>query len=346
VSIHYFRFTLCDTVDRKRSRLLEALLARADGSREAKHWRDDAFRILAPQASSVPGVGAAALCGQRGGAVVAHAQGASVHGTAAAGGTVFMATPVHYVAEMSNVRLPADGLLALERPEAEKLFTDFNRVWGDAGVRLEVGRRADLFCVMDQSLAATTRDPVDALGRHIESYLPTGEGAPRLRQLMSEIEMWLFDHAVNQNRSARAEPVVNGLWLWGGGAPLASLPRIEGWTAGDDPLFAAWAGGATAGAGESAGDGAGDGAGGNTGAGTASRGAVQASSGVAVIAAQPGTAEWQDMELNWLQPSLRALRSGRIERLDLSAGQRCFSVGSTWRSRFWRRQRPWWESFT
>jgi hypothetical protein len=314
VSIHYFRFTLRDTVDRQRSRLLEALLARADASREVGDWRADAFRILAPQTSSVPGVGAAAFFSQRGGMEQAPAQVAP-----AAGGTVFMATPVHYVAEMSNVRLPADGVLSLERSEAEKLAADFNRVWGDAGLRLGVGRRADLFCVMDQSPAATTRDPVDALGRHIETYLPTGEGAPRLRQLMSEIEMWLFEHEVNRNRSAHAEPVVNGLWLWGGGATLASLPRIEGWTAGDDPLFAAWA---------------------------ESTGSPLATSGVAVISAQPGTAAWRDMELNWLRPSLTGLRSGRIERLDLSAGQRCFGVSAAWRWRFWRRRRPWWESFT
>ena len=316
MSIHYFRFTLRDTVDRQRSRLLEGLVARADDCRELGDWRADAFRILTPQAISVPGAGATALYSQR--------------GTSAAGGTVFMATPVHYIAEMSNVRLPVDGVLSLERSEAEKLAADFNRVWDDAGLRLLLGRRADLFCVMDQSWAATTRDPVDALGRHIETFLPTGESAPRLRQLMSEIEMWLFDHEVNRSRAIDAAPVINGLWLWGGGAALASLPRIEGWTAGDDPLFSAWAGGE----------------GGGTGDDTGSRRPLQATSGVAVISAQPGTPAWREMESNWLQPSLSALRAGRIGRLDLSAGQRCFGVSAAGRWRFWRSRRPWWESFT
>lgn len=315
MSIHYFRFTLRDTVDRQRSRLLEGILARADAAREARDWRADAFRILAPQMSSVPGVGAAALCSQG---------DALVHGAPEQGGTVFMATPVHYVAEMSNVRLPADGVLSLERPEADKLAADFNRVWSDAGLRLVTGRRADLFCVMNAPLQATTRDPEEVLGRHIENYLPTGVGAPRLRQLMSEIEMWLFEHEMNRSRSADAAPVVNGLWLWGGGAALPSMPRIEGWTAGEDPFFAAWA----------------------SGTGTGSRLPSQATSGVAVIAAQPGTAEWRDMELNWLQPSWRGLRAGRIERLELSAGRRAFSVSAASRWRFWRRRRPWWESFT
>ena len=314
MSIHFFRFTLRDTAGRQRSGLLEGLLARADACREARDWRADALRILAPRMTSVPGVGAAALCSQRGGAEGAPAQA----------GTVFMATPVHYVAEMSNVRLPADGVLSLQRPDAERLAADFNRVWSDAGLRLVTGRRADLFCVMDGPLEATTRDPEEVLGRHIENYLPTGAGAPRLRLLMSEIEMWLFEHGVNRSRGTDAAPVVNGLWLWGGGAALTSLPGIDGWTAGDDPFFAAWA----------------------QGVGAGPQPPFDATSGVAVISAQPGTAEWRDVESNWLELSMRGLRSGRIARLDLSAGHRVFSVSAASRWRFWRRHRPWWESFT
>lgn len=322
MSIHYFRFTLRDTVDRQRSRLLEGLLARADAFRETRDWRADAFRILAPQMSSVPGVGAVVLCSQRGGAGSDSERGDLEQGTSERGGTVrsgsvFMATPVHYVAEMSNVRLPADGVLSLERPEAEKLAADFNRVWSDAGLRLLIGRRADLFCVMDEPLQADTRDPEDVLGRHIENHLPTGAGAPRLRQLMSEIEMWLFEHEVNRRRSAEAAPVVNGLWLWGGGAALPSLPPVEGWAAGDDPFFSAWA-----------------------------QPPSDATSGVAVISALPGTAEWRDRESNWLELTVRGLHSRRIARLDLSAGRRVFSVSAASRWRVWRRRRPWWESFT
>jgi hypothetical protein len=319
VSIHYFRFNLHDTVDRLRSAPLESLLARADAARETDDWRTDAFRILAPRMDDIPGVGAAAWAAQGGGAASADKTN----------GSVFMATPVHYVAEMSNVRLPVDGLPSLERCDAEKLTADFNRVWGDAGVRLALGSHCDLFCIMDHVRAATTHDPGDARGRHIDNYLPTGEGAPRLRQLMSEIEMWLFEHEVNRDRIARAAPVVNGLWLWGGGAALTTLPRIEGWTAGNDPLFAAWERRVDA-----------------AGAIDDSPLPSPATSGVAVFSAQPGTAQWRDMELNWLQPSLRGLRSGRVERVELSAGHRCFSIGVAWRWRFWRRPRPWWESFT
>jgi hypothetical protein len=300
VSIHYFRFTHRGAGSRLRARLLERLLARADTPTVVTDWRADAFRLIAPQSASMPGVGAAALCAEQGLVDAA---------------SVFIATPVHYIAEMSNVRLAADGILSLSRPDADALAADFNRVWHDAGIRLVSGRpQTPLFCLTDRALDAATRDPEDVLDRHIENYLPSGADAPRLRQLMSEIEMWLFEHAVNRTRSAGAAPAVNGLWLWGGGSALASLPPVEGWTAGNDPFFNSFAG---------------------------SR-AVPAS-GVIVIDAEPGTDAWRDAESRWLERSLEDLHSGRISRLDLSAGGRCFSVKGRWNWRPWRGRRPWWE---
>jgi hypothetical protein len=303
VSIHYFRFTRCGAVNRQRSQLLERLLARADASTAVTDWRADAFHLIAPRTTSLPSVGAAALYADIGAVDAA---------------SVFLATPVHYVAEMSNVRLPADGILSLGQAEAKALAVDFNRVWNDAGIRLFAGRRADLYCVFDQALDVKTHDPEEVLDRRIENHLATGTAAARLRQLMSEIEMWLFEHAVNRSRTANAAAAVNGLWLWGGGPALKSLPAVEGWTAGDDPFFSAFA---------------------------TRRESSGTASGVMVTAAEPGSAEWRDVESGWLERSLADLRSGRIARLDLSADSRCFNVGARWNWRRWRRLRPWWEHF-
>jgi hypothetical protein len=135
---------------------------------------------------------------------------------------------------------------------------------------------------------------------------------------MSEIEMWLFAHAVNDGRRARRAPPISGLWLWGGGASAVSLPPVQGWAAGADPLFAAFAGPA--------------------------RIAGNCGSGVAVITDWPGSAGWRQAERDWLAPAAGELRSGRLKRLHLSAGRRSFSVSARGLLRVWRRPRPWWES--
>jgi hypothetical protein len=302
VSTHYFRFTHRGAGNRQRARLLEGLLARADAPAVVTDWRADAYRVIAPKAAARPGLGAAALCAEPGSVDAA---------------SVFIATPVHYIAEMSNVRLASGGILSLSREEVDELAADFNRVWHDAGIRLICRRRTHLFCLTDRVLDAETRDPEDVLDRHIADYLPAGADAPRLRRLMSEIEMWLFEHAVNRTRIASAAPAVSGLWLWGGGPALASLPTVEGWTAGTDVFFEAF--------------------GANSGADRAS--------GVVVIDEEPGSEAWRDIESRWLERSLDDLNSGRISRLDLSAGGRCFSLTGRWNRRPWRRRRPWWEAF-
>jgi hypothetical protein len=244
---------------------------------------------------------------------------------------VFLATPVHYLAEMTNVRLAADGILVLRPMEAENLADDFNRVWHDAGVRVIAGPSAELYCIFDRPLRATTHDPEEMLDRHIDSYLPGGEDAPRLRRLMSEIEMWLFDHGVNRGRLADALLPVNGLWLWGGGPTLDSMPPVYGWAAGGaDPFFKLFgeADRATA-------------ASARTGAGERRA----ANPAVIVVAESPGADGWREIEARWLEPALEQLRSRRLARLDLSAGARCYRVSARWTRRFWRRPRPWWEAF-
>jgi hypothetical protein len=313
VSSHYFRFISRGAPNRHRSRLLERLLAGADASSAVSDWRADAFRVIAAPLTVMPGIGAAVLCAEQ-----ARAAAAAAAPAGAAAGSVFVATPVHYVAEMSRVRLPADGILSLRQEEAEALAVDFNRVWRDAGARLIAGHRADLLCAADQPITVASRDPEDVLDQSIENYLPIGAAGARLRGLMSEIELWLFEHAVNGVRTARGAPAVTGLWLWGGGPALPSLPRVEGWTAGEDVFFRAF---------ESA-----------PGLPHGGRPAVL------VIAAEPGTDQWRDAE-TWLESSAADLAADRIERLELSAGTRCVSVSARWRRRFWRRAKPWWDFF-
>jgi hypothetical protein len=301
VSSQYFRILARAPIEPRRSALLEQLLARADASRPVSDWRADAFRIIAPQAV-LPAIAPAALRADGGAADAAWA---------------CLATPVHYVAEMTSVRLSEDGILSMKPAAAATLAADFNRVWNGSGVRLLAGKSSSLYCIFDQLLNVTTRDPQDMLDRHIEEHLPTGADAPRLRQLMSELEMWLFEHGENSARAAAGLPRISGLWLWGGGAPLASLPSVQGWAAGDDVYFSA----------------------------LSAQRSETSDSGVIVAAATPGSDEWHDIESRWLKPAAAQLRAGRLSRLEISAGDRCFSLTARAIRRFWRRSKPWWESF-
>jgi len=301
VSSQYFRFVGRDS-SRRRVPLLEQLIARDDAWVPVADWRADAFRVIAPQAACMPAVAAAALCADQGAVNAAW---------------VCVATPVRYQAEMSNVRMPADGILTLTRAGALALASDFNRVWKGSGIRMTAARSGQLFCIFDRALDVVTRDPEEVLDRHIEEFLPAGEDAARLKQLISETEMWLFEHEANRARAELNLPAVNGLWFWGGGAPVAALPDVQGWAEGGDLFFNAF-----------------------------SRSCEEKfPGGVIAVGCVPGSEQWQAVESRWLHPAADKLRTRRISRLEISAADRCFTVTARGLRRFWRRSKPWWESF-
>lgn len=68
-------------------------------------------------------------------------------------------------------------------------------------------------------------------------FLPDGADASSYRNLLSEIEMSLHDHDVNQRRGGAGQPPVNSLWLWGGGLAPPRMTRSQPPLYSNDPLF-------------------------------------------------------------------------------------------------------------
>ncbi len=68
MSTQYFRFSLHGSPGRRRSELLERLLARSRKSAAVLDWRAEAFDLIAPQPRIIPPSSAAALCAARGAA--------------------------------------------------------------------------------------------------------------------------------------------------------------------------------------------------------------------------------------------------------------------------------------
>ncbi len=275
--IVYFRIAARGAPRALRAPVLERLLARADSRSSVASWRGAAFRAISPEDADPPPI------------AVAQWRAA---GGAAREGWVALATPVHLVAGMSSVQLPADGLLEIDSSEADTLAADFNRRFAGGGSRLVRGPGSRLFCVFDGPVAADTTPPDEALGADVWPHQPRGAGSAELRRLSSEIEMWLFDHALNEARRARGLPVISALWFWGAGPVDAPVPRVTGWTAGDDALFCAF-----------------DRRSQYPPAGVPQSGVPQ--SGVVVVPAWPGTAAWQESEQRWLRPAINDLKAGR-----------------------------------
>ena len=75
--------------------------------------------------------------------------------------------------------------------------------------------------------AMTATPPHDITGKQIIGYLPAGDGAEELIQLMNSAQMLLHDHPVNRQRAGRDELPANSIWLWGHGKMPRLIPYRE-----------------------------------------------------------------------------------------------------------------------
>jgi hypothetical protein len=189
------------------------------------------------------------------------------------------------------------------------------------------------------ALAAQSSDPARLLGCDISQGLPTGPGANALRRLGAEIEMWAHGCELNRERGQRRQPLVSGLWLWGGnGSPLAGRERADRTRslafAGDDAFIAGLSrlvtgrdpGGVPLALADFARD-------------------VEHS--VVELTAMNDTARaLARLDTQWFGPARQLLQQRRLGEIRIFANDRIFRVVNLDRMRFWRRRPLWIEALT
>lgn len=134
---------------------------------------------------------------------------------------VFLATPVHLQAGMSDLVLFTGRHFSLEDAERDALFGDAAEFFGEEP-RLQVVEGA-AFLQPPRPLEVITTPLQLAQGEGVRANLPRGKDAPVLHAWMNELQMFLHGHAVNRMRADTQRPPINGLWIWGEGA----LPAAE-----------------------------------------------------------------------------------------------------------------------
>ncbi len=73
----------------------------------------------------------------------------------------------------------------------------------------------------------TATPPHDISGKKVLEYLPRGDGADELINLMNSSQMVLHNHPVNKQRKERDELPATSIWLWGHGKSPVLQPYQE-----------------------------------------------------------------------------------------------------------------------
>jgi len=249
----------------------------------------------------------------------------------------WLATPVRLSARLDHVRLETRGLLRLEADEAAAFCAEFATMFAPHFQLHAAGERNFLLTGLEPRSARTV-DPARLLGADIGGALPDGGGAPLLRRLGAEIEMWLHASELNVTRERAGKPRISTLWLWGGGggrrvalprlSPQVPMTRLHGTDAFLHGLAAMT----------------------RMAAPTPAPVNLDQDASVEhrVIELTPMSGEPRDsldnLDANTLAAARHALEAGALTAVDIVVNDRRFHITSRARWKFWRHRRGWLEN--
>jgi 2,3-bisphosphoglycerate-independent phosphoglycerate mutase len=111
--------------------------------------------------------------------------------------------------------------------EAAKIVKDISRELSDYGIEFHPGVSYRHLMIWREGIATTKLTPPhDITGKPVAPYLPNGDGAERLRDLMTRAAEILRGHRVNRARHDAGKPEATSVWFWGQGMRPA-VPKLK-----------------------------------------------------------------------------------------------------------------------
>lgn len=131
--------------------------------------------------------------------------------------------PAHFEVVMGGLLLRPSGNLRLTMTEARALIADINLHWQSEGWEIQAASPTRWYLRLPETPNLRTT-PLDRMnGEYLTPNLPRGADARFFLKRINEVQMLMHSHPVNLARENEGRPVVNGLWLWGGG----NLPECK-----------------------------------------------------------------------------------------------------------------------
>ncbi len=127
----------------------------------------------------------------------------------------------------AHVVLEDDTAGGISTEEARELIDIANEQLGSESIQFYAGTGCRHLMVWVGGVARMTcHDPHFAVGQTVTKYLPQGDRADVLKELMEASRVILRNHPVNQERVEAGLKPGNCLWVWGPGKPI-ELPSFK-----------------------------------------------------------------------------------------------------------------------
>lgn len=151
------------------------------------------------------------------------------------------ADPVYLQMQRNSAMTLAAPALTLSDAEAAALTASLNAHFSADNITITAAHPTRWYIRQPESAACAGPVLSAAAGRPLPRMAGGGAHASHWHRVLTEAQMVLHEHPVNQAREARRLPVVNSLLLWGGGRKPAVPGRHFSHVWSDDTLAAALA---------------------------------------------------------------------------------------------------------
>jgi hypothetical protein len=153
------------------------------------------------------------------------------------------ADPAYVQPDINGARLLSYGrALGLGAADAAALLRPLKPLFGDAGFPIDAPDPSRWYLRLPPGAKLPAFvSPEQALGADLFEHLPEGPEGRRWRALLSEAQVVLHNHPLNQQRIAAGLAPVNSLWLWGAGTLPDHVTSRFALLASDDETLAALA---------------------------------------------------------------------------------------------------------
>lgn len=127
------------------------------------------------------------------------------------------ADPVYLRAELDHAVLTPCIDLEITEHESIALCDALNKHFIDDDLSFFRLNKEQWFVSSKDEITVETTPLVAAIGRNVNFILPTGVDSSQWKQLLTESQMLMHTHAVNEERENTNRQIINSLWLHGSG---------------------------------------------------------------------------------------------------------------------------------
>lgn len=131
------------------------------------------------------------------------------------------ADPVIFRADVNQVFCLGNEMLALTPEENQALSSDLKNYFNQENIELFAPNGHSWYLRLDDNPDVVTNALADVAGKGIHAMLPSGPDQAIWHRRLTEVQMVLKNHPVNQQREQSGQLPANALWFWG----LGRLPR-------------------------------------------------------------------------------------------------------------------------